>query len=169
MGEKVGSQQSNVRELAEIVENTMADFNDAMRKREEMSIRIGRRTTQVVRVGAVTVALLSVAVIFLTVALKEDMARMSKQMQQMTGYMQEMNTSISAMPEMSASVQEMNLLMQDMSVSIKAVPVISTSVQRMSTDMTAMNNQVHYLNQNIGSMRHNVDRMASPMKVFPFP
>ena len=66
------NKQQDTRELVEIVENAMLQFNDAMQKREEMSVRIGRRTTQVVRVGAVTVALLSVAVIFLTVALKND-------------------------------------------------------------------------------------------------
>jgi len=181
------------RDLLEIVENSMAEFNEAMRKREELSIRIGRRTTQIVRVGAVTVGLLSLAVLYLTAALKDDMSKMSEQMTQITGFMQTMSVSVNAVPVMSASVQDMNVLMQDMASSIRAVPamttsvqrmnilmqdmassigavpVMSTSVQRMSADMTAMNNQIHFLNRNVGNMGYNVDRMASPMKMFPFP
>lgn len=137
--------QPEMRELLEIVENTMSEFNEAMRRREELSLRIGRRTSQIIRVGAITVPLLSAAVLFLTFALKEDMNKMSMHMETMTGLMQNISTSVSSVPEMSGSVQ------------------------RMSTDFTAMNNQIYYLNQNVGSMGHNVDRMASPMRMLPFP
>lgn len=174
--EQPAAKPIEARDLLEIVESAMTEFNEAMRKREELSIRIGRRTTQIMRVGAVTVSLLSLAVIYLTMALKDDMSKMSLQMEQITGLMQTMSTSIQSVPVMADSVQglnhhvkNMNTLMYGMSESIKAVPVMSTAVQRMSADMTAMNNQIHFLNRNVGGMRHNVDRMASPMKLMPFP
>ncbi|MCK4743121.1 MAG: hypothetical protein KAT25_04820 [Sulfuriflexus sp.] len=141
----MNSKETDTREILEIVESTMSQFSEAMRRSEELSIRIGKRTTQIIRYGAAVVVLLSMAVIYLTASLKHDMSRMSYQMEEITG------------------------LMGNMSTSISTVPAMSNSVQRISTDFTAMNNQIYYLNQNIGSMGYNVDRMASPMKVFPFP
>ena len=39
------------REVAEIMENAMHEFSEAMYHREQLSIRIGRRTTQIIRFG----------------------------------------------------------------------------------------------------------------------
>ena len=39
------------REVAEIVESAMHQFSEAMYHREQLSIRIGRRTTQIIRFG----------------------------------------------------------------------------------------------------------------------
>jgi len=154
------------RELLEIVEKSMVEFHEAMKKREDLSIRIGRRTTQIVRVGAVTVGLLSMAVLYLTAALNSDMSKMSEQMEAITGYMQTMNASIGTMPVMSASVQDMNVLMRDMSSSIRAVPVMTASMQRMTASVQKMDALLENMAGSVSAvpvMSTSVQRMSADM------
>ena len=42
---------NDTREIAEIVENALTEFRKGMEAREQLSIRIGRRTTQIIRFG----------------------------------------------------------------------------------------------------------------------
>jgi len=46
------------RQIAEIVENALKEFNEGMAHRESLSIRIGRRTTQIIRFGMTSMMML---------------------------------------------------------------------------------------------------------------
>ena len=153
------NKQKDARELAEIVENSMAEFKEAMRLREELSIRIGRRTSQIIRFGTFSVALLSVAIVYLTASLNADMARMVKRMDQIAITMTSMEGDTSGM---NSSVTEMNQAIQTM-------PQIANSVTVMSAEVSQMKQQMHYLNGNVGAMGYEVNRMAAPTKMFPMP
>lgn len=139
------------RDLVVMVESTMNDFCEAMRLRDELSVRIGRRTSQIIRVGAVTVSLLSLAIVYLTASLNRDMSRM-----------------LVRLDTMSTSVQKMELHVADMSQNIRSLPEMTTSVGTMSHEIKGMNYQIHWLNGNIGSMGHDMNRMSAPMRMFPF-
>ncbi len=153
------NKQKDARELAEIVENSMAEFKEAMRMREELSLRIGRRTSQIIRFGAFTVSLLSIAIVYLTASLNADMERMVKRMDQIAITMNSMEKNTSGM---NASVNEMNQAIQTM-------PQIADAVTVMSGEVSQMKQQMHYLNANVGAMGYEVNRMASPVKMFPMP
>ena len=135
---------NEVRQTAELVEKTMADFLESMRLRDELTVRIGRRTSQIIRVGAITVTFLSLAIMYLTAALSKDMVRMVDRMDEISITMTKMNTSMAS------------------------VPVMAKSVGTMSRDVNVMTQQLHHLNNNVGAMSHDVDRMSGPMKMFPF-
>jgi hypothetical protein len=136
---------NEMRDIAVSVENTMADFLESMRLRDELTVRIGRRTSQIIRVGALTVSLLSFAIMYLTASLSKDMVRMVDRMDEISITMTQMNTSMAS------------------------VPVMATSVGTMSRDVTEMTRQMHYLNGNVGSMGHDVNKMSAPMRMFPMP
>jgi len=140
-----GDEKSEARATAELVEKTMADFLEAMRLRDELTVRIGRRTSQIIRVGAITVSLLSFAIMFLTASLNKDMAIMVDRMDEISVTMKSMNTSMTS------------------------VPAMSVSVGNMSRDVTEMTRQMHFLNGNVGVMGHDVNRMSAPMRMFPMP
>jgi len=134
-----------VREVAEMVEKTMDDFLEAMKLRDAFAIRIGKRTTQIIRVGAFTVTLLSFAIMYLTASLSKDMVRMVDRMDEISATMTQMNTSMAS------------------------VPVMASSVGNMSRDVTEMTRQMHYLNGNVGAMGYDVNKMSAPMRMFPMP
>ena len=136
---------ADVNELAASVEKTMADFLESMQLRDALTVRIGRRTSQIIRVGAITVSLLSFAIMYLTASLSKDMVRMVDRM------------------------DEISLTMQSMNTSMASVPTMAKSVGAMSRDVNVMTQQMHYLNSNVGSMGHDVNRMSSPMRMFPMP
>lgn len=136
---------ADVNELAASVEKTMADFLESMQLRDALTVRIGRRTSQIIRVGAITVSLLSFAIMYLTASLSKDMVRMVDRMDEISTTMQSMNTSMTS------------------------VPAMAKSVGTMSRDVNVMTQQMHYLNSNVGSMGHDVNRMSSPMRMFPMP
>ncbi len=142
----IESTESNeIRDVAEMAEKTMADFLEAMRLRDELTVRIGKRTSQIIRVGALTVSLLSLAIMYLTASLSKDMVRMVDRMDDISITMTQMNTSMTS------------------------VPVMASSVGTMSRDVSEMTRQMHYLNGNVGSMGNDVNRMSSPMRMFPMP
>ena len=142
----IESTESNeIRDVAEMAEKTMADFLEAMRLRDELTVRIGKRTSQIIRVGALTVSLLSLAIMYLTASLSKDMVRMVDRMDDISITMTQMNTSMTS------------------------VPIMASSVGTMSRDVTEMTRQLHYLNGNVGAMGHDVDRMSAPMRMLPMP
>ncbi|MGB5338111.1 MAG: hypothetical protein WBO06_03340 [Gammaproteobacteria bacterium] len=171
------AEQPEEREPFEIMENSMMQFNEAMRLREELSVRIGRRTSQIIRVGAISVSLLSLAVVYLTYALKTDMQNMSGYMEQMTGMMQSMTTAIAYMPEMNASIQNMNshiaLIQQDlngMNTSVgsmdrqmdhlRSMDVQMDYLRSMSGDMSGLRQDVNFMNQHVAGMNHQMGALT---------
>ncbi|MDH5712126.1 MAG: hypothetical protein OEZ15_10760 [Gammaproteobacteria bacterium] len=159
----------DMREIAQSVEKTMADFLEAMKLRDELSVRIGRRTTQIIRVGAGTVSLLSLAIMYLTASLNTDMKVMSNRMDEISVTMKSMDTYISSVPQMANRIDEIALTMNSMDGSIKTVPAMATAVGNMSRDVNIMSQQLHFLNGNVGAMGRDVDRMSAPMRMFPMP
>jgi len=146
------------REIAEIVENSMADFREAMRVREELSVRIGRRTSQIIRVGAISVGLLSFAIVYLTASLNRDMSLMLKQI----------NTMTSSIQKMESHVSEMGQNMSSLPVMTSSVTAMQQDVSGMNRGMEVMNHQVGQLNSNVGAMGYDVNRMSSPTRMLPF-
>ena len=139
------NKNNEVHDIAVSVEKIMADFLEAMRLREELSIKIGRRTSQIIRTGSFTVTLLCVAMIYLTSSLNSDMKRMASRM------------------------DEIAVTMKSMDGSMTSVPAMSVSVGNMSRDVSEMTRQMYYLNGNVGAMGNDVNQMSAPMRMFPMP
>lgn len=194
------AESNNFIEIAEIVENTMREFNSAMKRREELSIRIARRTTQILRFGIVGMTLLTVVVVFLIHTLTKDTNTMTQRLDEMAISMRHINKNLDLVNEnirdVKHSVEQVKFSLDQVEEHIKVMPVMNNFVGQISDNMIAMNRNINHMNENIASlndnidiisldmakmshqfgglnsqlgvMGYNVDRMASPMKFFPF-
>ncbi len=147
-GKEQPESQTDTREVAAMVESAMADFVEGMRLRDELSVRIGRRTTQITRVVAITVSLLSIAIVYLTASLNRDMGRMVDRMDEISGRM-------GLMEQHFVNVSQDTRLMQG-------------AVVQMSDGIYRIDRQMGMMNGNMNNMSYNVNQMAKPMTVFPF-
>jgi uncharacterized protein YoxC len=175
------------REIAEIVENAMREINSAMKNELELGIRIGRRTTHVVRFTMIGILLLSIAMFYLISTLTRHADYLSEQIQNMSNHMESMEKNFKSVAK---NMKTMMQSVESMNQHISVMPNMNTSVDQISKDIVKMSQDMRYLRQDIsimkvdmanmnylfgnlnnqfGMMGHNVDRIAIPMKMFPFP
>lgn len=181
------------RELAEIVETTMREFNEGMAHRENLSIRIGRRTTQIIRFGMTSMLMLGAALFYLIYILTTDFAVIREHMEKMSGHMSSMesdfstvagdinrvqktlarvNENITIMPDMNASIGNMDTslisLSGDMHSIVEQIYAMNNSVGNITANLQLMNKQFTDMNITVGHMAGTVNTMSKPMKMFPF-
>jgi len=184
---------NNQKEIMAMVERSLDDFRKGMEYREQLSIRIGRRTTQIIRFGMTGMAILGLALFYLIFILTKDFSDIRMHMTEMSGYMHDMdqnfttvagritqvnetmltlNDSITVMPALNSSVSNMdnNLgsLSTDLHSMVEQVQFMNGNVSSMAGNMQILNNQFTDMNRIVGNMSGNVHDMAKPMKMFPF-
>jgi len=184
---------NNGREIAEIIENSMRELHQAMEVQLQMGIRIGRRTTQIVRFGMAGLTILGAALFFLIIVLTRDFSTVTVEMKHMSGYMASMensfttvaaevgqvrqnlaaiNDNITVVPQISRSVDNMDISMAslsgDMTGMVEQIRVMNASVLAITANLQQMNQQFASMNITVGHMAGNVHQMAKPMKMLPF-
>ncbi|MCV6638304.1 hypothetical protein [Candidatus Albibeggiatoa sp. nov. NOAA] len=188
------SEETNAQEMMTLVQKSMHDFHESMRLREELSLRIGKRTTQIIRFSMLSMLLLGVAMFYLIYTLTSNMNAITDRMIQMSTDMQAMNHQfklvvenmaymrssidnmegyIQTMPQMASSVNRMGDnfpdLISHMSNITNHMGNMDTNMSMMSQDMANMSQQFTHLNHSVGVMGYNVNHLARPMKMMPFP
>ncbi len=88
-------ENNNTGEVAEIVGNALRDFNEGISHGEQLSIRIGRRTTQIIRFGMLSMMMLGLALFYLIFILTRDFSAISLQV--LNKQFTDMNRSIDSM------------------------------------------------------------------------
>ena len=184
---------NNQKELLAMVERSLEGFRQGMDSREKLSIRIGRRTTQIIRFGMTGMTILGLVLFYLVFILTKDFSRITTHMTDMSGYMNSMEQEFSSVAATINEVQQTLLLVND---NISVMPALDSSVRNMdgnlaglNTDLHAMVGQIQYMNGNvadmansiqmmntqinnmnisIGRMDENIHQIAKPMKAFPF-
>ena len=184
---------NNQKEIIAMVERSLDDFRQGMDSREKLSIRIGRRTTQIIRFGMIGMSILGLALFYLIFILTKDFSNITTHMTEMSGYMHNMeknfttvagtitqvhetllvlNDSITVMPALNSSVSNMDnnlgTLSTDLHAMVEQVQYMNGNVANMAGSMQVLNNQFTDMNHTVGSMAGNVHQMAKPMKAFPF-
>jgi len=184
---------NNQKEIIAMVERSLDDFRKGMEYREQLSIRIGRRTTQIIRFGMTGMAILGLALFYLIFILTKDFSDIRMHMTKMSGYMHDMdqsfttvtgkitqvnetmlklNDSITVMPALNGSVGNMDhnlgVLSTDLHAMVEQIQYMNGNVTSMAGNMQILNNQFTDMNRIVGNMSGNVHDMAKPMKVFPF-
>ncbi len=189
------------REIVAIVENTMCEFNSAMKRREGLIVRISNQTTQIIRFSMIGLFLLTFAVFALILILLSDMGSITQRLDEVASSMHTINRNIMVVgdniQEMTRSVILVKQSIDHLDEHVKILPLINGNVEKinnnmshinqniysinsnimrlnkniniMSIDITRMTHQVGGLKHHLGVMGHNVDRMAAPIKMFPFP
>ncbi len=183
----------NQKEIIGMVERALDDFRQGMEYREQLSIRIGRRTTQIIRFGMSALSILGLALFYLIFILTKDFSNITTHMTAMSGNMSNMersfttvasaisqvehtlvklNEHITVMPALNDSVgnidASLGLLRTDMHSMVEQIELMNGSVANMAGSIQVMNNQINDMNRAINSMAANMHQMAKPMKVLPF-
>jgi len=157
----------NTRELAEIIENAMVEFNAAMKRREELSIRIGRRTTQIIRMSMVGMTLLTASIVFLIHYLTKDTHQIAERLDEIASYMQQVNQNIVGlggnMRQVKWAVNDVKLSVDQLNAHVQVMPMMNLSVGKISKDMLKINNHISYMNTNIASLNDNINIIGIDM------
>lgn len=104
-------------ELAGVVERAMHEFSEAMGHREQLSIRIGRRTTQILRFGTFGLTVLSLIMFYLLHILTTDFAKITANMDVMSAHMTNLDQTI------TRASNDMTDLRQTLSKTLQGLPV----------------------------------------------
>lgn len=173
---------------------TMLAFNEAMSKREALSIRIGKRTTQILRFGIMSILMISGLMFFLIQSLSKHIDTMASNITHISTTMGNMDQSFTLVTQqltrMDTTMSGLNQYVKVMSQDIHTVPqmtitmhklqksidTVNVSMSAMTGDMRALNHSTSGINQQfstliqqVGTMTYDVNRMSRPMKMFPFP
>jgi len=189
------------RDIAEIVENTMREFNSAMQRREALIVRISNHTNQIIRFSMIGLTLLGIAVVTVILILLSDMSSITQRIDNVANYMEKINTNIIVVADnltkLKQSVELVNISIENLDEHVKVMPLMNKSIVQMTDEMLKINNNIHLinthfvslngkinlmsidmakmshqvigLNNQLGLMGRNVGRMASPIKMLPFP
>jgi hypothetical protein len=103
----------------------MADFLEAMRLRDDFAVRIGQRTTQIIRFSLVALVVISVALIALMLTLIVHMTNITDHMNDMTGHIAGMHSDFNQ---------------------------VTVSVHNMDNRLGIINNQLGSLTQDVNTM-----------------
>ncbi len=153
----------SVEDMCEIVAGTMRDFREGMDRSHQLSIRIGRRTTQIIRFGTISVLALALAMFYLVYILAQDFARVTTSMDFMAERMASMETHFA---DVSARLAHMDGTLSSMNQSVFVLPqinqtldVIGTSTWQMSGDIRGMLGNLEGMRGDVSSMSGNLDTM----------
>ncbi|RTZ64324.1 MAG: hypothetical protein DSZ29_05590 [Aquificaceae bacterium] len=200
MNEKSPIEDLNAEDVSKVLQTiiannheTMLAFNDAMSKREALSIRIGKRTTQILRFGIMSILLISALMFFLIQSLSKHIDTMASNITHISATMGNMDKSFSAVTQtlnhidntmgglnshieaMRRDIHSVPQMTKTMQVLQENVADMDTSIVNMTGDMRALNQNTSGINQQFAiliqqmrMMTHDVNRMSAPMKMFPF-
>ena len=160
---------NNTREVTEIIESAMREFNESMAHREQLSIRIGRRTTQIIRFGMTGMIILGLALFYLIFILTKDFSAITVHMDDMSGFMGNMDQNLVVVGQTLPRIQDTLILLNK---NITVMPALNQSVGNMdsslgslSTDMHTMIDQLNQMNSSVANMTGSVSNMTTSMHV----
>lgn len=124
--------ESTNQEILLRFESAMGDFHEAMRLRDELSVRIGSRTTQIIRFSLFLMTLVSLLLFYLIWSLSQDMHQMTGHMTTMSYNMQSMNQNVSLMNQQMIHMnQNMNAMNQSFYQVTRDTHAMSSPIRMM--------------------------------------
>lgn len=160
---KTESAEQTKDEICQIVSTVMQDFRASMEMSREMSIKIGKRTTQIIRMGMLSVFILGAVMTYLITTMAGDFGRMTENMVAMSGYMKSMEKNFA---QVSGRLANMDLTLTGMSQSVYVLPeinetmhILGRSTYQMSSDMHTMVGDVSEMQTDVSSMSGSLDTM----------
>jgi hypothetical protein len=119
----------------------MADFAEAMRLRDQLSVRIGSRTTQIIRFSAAALVVMGTGMIVLILTLINHMSEITLRMDEMTAHMSSMRGNFEQ---------------------------VAANVNNMDYKIGMIDGKFGTLTNQMGYMSRDVNTMSSPMRMMPF-
>lgn len=128
------------RQIAEIVENSLREFNEGMAHRENLSIRIGRRTTQIIRFGMTSMLMLGAALFYLIYILTSDFAVIREHMEKMSIHMSSMDSNLTSV---ASDIGQVQGTLTAINENITIMPAMNSSVSNMDNSLITLSGDMH--------------------------
>lgn len=176
-------------ESANMVESTLIEFNRAIKSQEQLN----RRSSFMVQFGIIFIIAAAIGAFYMVWSLKTEMQQMNDYIANMSKDVSVMSRSMSTMKSSMGSMEQgidevvgyTNSISRAIVQSDNSVAVmthIANSVGSMQQDFKSLNQNVSSVNYNLNSinkhiqslnnklgvMGQDVNRMSSPVKMFPF-
>ena len=146
--------------MCDIVSTVMRDFRESMEMSREMSIKIGKRTTQIIRMGMLSVFILGAVMTYLITTMAGDFGRMTTNMVAMSGYMKSMEKNFA---QVSGRLAHMDLILTKMGESVYVLPEISKTMNIMGRSTYQMSSDIHVMVGDVGAMQTDVSSMTGSL------
>ncbi|MEE9327689.1 MAG: hypothetical protein V3U71_10385 [Cocleimonas sp.] len=197
MPAKKNSQNENTVMMEEF-RLAMADFNSAMQNREDLTVRIAKRTTQIIRFSLLGMILLGLSLFFLIWILTSKMGDITTHMEVMssdikamrgdfhqvaisvgsigsdfTSVRKDMNNLTASVNTIQIDMTKLNSNVSDMSGNILTVRRIlaqmDKSIHHMDMSITGMNKSVNIISRGVIGMSDNMNRMTHDIDAMAAP
>ena len=175
--EITAEQEARVRQATE-------DFRKAMEIRNAMSVRVAKRVTAILRIGMVSLGMVTIILMIMLYAFTSKMGEMivalntmNTQFSSMAQDMSAMKTTLYGMEHNVAHVPAITRAPTDMT---GTVGIMRSSVGTMQQTIDKLNHEVHTMTSQVGNMAwqirtldpavqhmgRDVNRMSGPMRMF---
>lgn len=147
--------------IEEKINNILQSFDEIMALRTDLTLRIGKRVTQIVRIATLGLLILAIAMLYLIFTLGNDMGLITKHMHEMNDHMIIMRQNFEIVAE---RMQTMETSVKNMSVSIQAMPAIANDVQSMEKTVSKMQKNMININGTLFAMRQSMTLLAKDVE-----
>ncbi len=147
--------------VEEKINSILKSFDDIMALRTDLTLRIGKRVTQIVRIATLGLLILAIAMLYLIFTLGNDMGLITKHMREMNEHMIIMRQNFEIVAE---RMQTMESSVKSMSVSIEAMPAIAQDVATMDATVSKMQKNMININGSLFAMRQSMTLLAKDVE-----
>ena len=176
-----------------IIKQRLEEMVEREEETDYRGVRDSRRTFLISRTALIVSLLLTPPVFYLIWTLVGDMGIITERMEHMKaqvtnmrqdfddvalrvssidGSVSEMSRNIAVIPPMDQRLLGMRDDFDTMTVAMGEITPNVTTIDQilgiMDRDMAQMNHAFGFVNRDVFHMRHNVNKMSSPMRMFPF-
>ena len=166
------------------IEEIAAGFKHILDQQFAMHLRVARRTTSVVRFGMISLAVVGVSLFLLLLTLAYQIQPMIGAVNTMNGHFThisrnmgvmkeailEMESNISPLPLMVGEMSRMRGSVRELTGSTNSLSVrienLDTNMASITQSVTRMTSSFALINQTVGVMGADVNRISGPMRVF---
>ena len=166
------------------IEEIAAGFKHILDQQFAMHLRVARRTTSVIRFGMISLAVVGVSLFLLLLTLAYQIQPMIGAVNTMNGHFThisrnmgvmkeailEMESNIRPLPLMAGEMYRMQGSVGDLTGSTNSLSLrmnnLDTNMASITQGVTRMTASFALINQTVGIMGADVNRMSGPMRVF---
>lgn len=136
------------------------DFEAAMAERTALTVRIGRRVTQLVRISIFGLLILTSSMVYLVYTLATDVHSMTEQMAVMNAHMDSMEADFEVVAQ---RMQNLRGTVEAMTAVVAELGPLDQSVGAMRVHVAGMAGTVHTVSDDVGRMRGAMGRVSRDM------
>jgi len=150
---KFMTENENPKEIAELVESSLREFNVAMQRRETLIFEISAQTAQLIRFSMISLMIWAAAMFALIVVLLSDLGNITQRLDEVAGYMKNISQNITVV---AGNVYEVKHSLDNLNEHAKVIAMMNDSVTKMSEQVFNINTNINDINTSINQINSSV-------------